>query len=635
MKKGIIFFSCLVTVFLCHAADGDYAVSKIPETLLKNSHVVKRMEEKRFELKNTGEAYYTIKYALTVLDENGDKYTNMVVHYDKFTEIRSLDGTLFDATGKELKHVKNKDIRDISGVSDNNLMDDDRVKFHNFYNKVYPYTVEYTIELKFNGTMFYPSWMPLEDESYSVQESHFVFVCPSSYKFRYKASNYDGQPVVTNEKDKQVSTWQVKNLTAIKDETFSPPLEDITTEILFGPGEFEMQDYKGNMQSWEDLGKFLYALKQGKDELPDNVKQKVHQLTDGETDAKEKIRKLYQYLQKNTRYVSIQLGIGGWQPYDAKYVASKGYGDCKALSNYMFSLLKEAGIPAYYTVIKAGDDEKDINTGFPSSQFNHVIVCVPLTKDTVWLECTDQNKPTGYMGAFTGNRHALLITENGGKLVKTPKYGLKENLQVRHVKAKLDEEGTLQMTTNSSYEAEQQDDVNDVINYLSKDKVKEYLHRHFDFGTYDITAFDYKQNKGELPSVDEQLGIAVSNYATITGKRLFVTPNVMTKSKLRLNGNEERKYDIVLNYEYRDIDSVEIELPAGYEPETKPQDVNLSGKFGKYSCSVKLSGNKLYYYRNMEQYSGRYPAKDYADFVKYFEAVYKADHARVVLVKKE
>ncbi|MES1224488.1 MAG: DUF3857 domain-containing protein, partial [Bacteroidota bacterium] len=273
MKKGIVFFVCLAMVFLCRAADGEYAVSKIPAALLTNSHVVKRMEEKRFELKNAGEAYYTIKYALTVLDENGDKYTSMVVHYDKFTEIRSLDGTLYDGTGKELKHVKNKDIRDMSGVSDNNLMDDDRVKFHNFYYKVYPYTVEYTIELKFNGTMFYPSWMPLEDENYSVQESHFVFACPAGYKFRYKASNYDGQPVVTNEKDKQLSTWQVKNLTAIKEESFSPPLKDLTTEVLFGPGEFEMQDYKGNMQSWEDLGKFIYALKQGKDELPDNVKQ--------------------------------------------------------------------------------------------------------------------------------------------------------------------------------------------------------------------------------------------------------------------------------------------------------------------------------------------------------------------------
>jgi Domain of Unknown Function with PDB structure (DUF3857)/Transglutaminase-like superfamily/Domain of Unknown Function with PDB structure (DUF3858) len=635
MKKGIIFLMCFIGCAVCNAGDGEYAVSKIPESLLKNAHAVKRTEEKRFEIKNAGEAFYTIKYALTILDENGDKYANLVVHYDRFNDIRSLDGTLYDAGGKELKHVKNKDIRDMSGVSDNNLMDDDRVKFHNFYYKVYPYTIEYAIEVKFNGTMFYPSWMPLEDENYSVQESHFVFVCPGNYKFRFKAGNYNGAPVITNEKEKQLYTWQVKNLTAITDETYAPFLKELTTEILFGPGEFEMQDYKGNMQTWEDLGKFIYALKQGKDDLPDNVKKTIHQLTDGENDTKQKIRKLYQYLQKNTRYVSIQLGIGGWQPYDAKYVASKGYGDCKALSNYMYSLLKEAGIPSYYTIIKAGDDEKDIQTDFPSSQFNHVIVCVPVNKDTVWLECTDQNKPAGYMGGFTGNRHALLITENGGKLVTTPKYGLKENFQERHIKAKLDEEGTLQITANSRYEAEQQDDVNGVINYLSKDKVKEYLHRHFDFGTYDITSFDYKENKSELPSVDEQLGISVSNYAAITGKRLFITPNVMTRSRRRLSENEERKYDIVLNYEFRDIDSVEIELPAGYEPEAKPQDVTISNKFGKYSSNVKLSGNKLYYYRSAEQYEGRYPAKDYKDLVTYFEAIYKADRAKVVLVKKE
>src|SRR5574342_1196313 len=105
------------------------------------------------------------------------------------------------------------------------------------------------------------------------------------------------------------------------------------------------------MNSWQDFGKFIYALKQGRDELPPEIKQKVHELTDGIADTKEKINVLYGYMQKNTRYVSIQLGIGGWQPFDAKYVAKKGYGDCKALSNYMYSILKEAGIKSYYAVI--------------------------------------------------------------------------------------------------------------------------------------------------------------------------------------------------------------------------------------------------------------------------------------------
>jgi len=90
-----------------------------------------------------------------------------------------------------------------------------------------------------------------------------------------------------------------------------------------------------------------------------------------------------------------------------------------------------------------------------------------------------------------------------------------------------------------------------------------------------------------------------------------------------------------LKLEYTDIDTAEIELPAGYELESKQPDVSISNKFGKYSNSLKLSGNKLVYYRSMEQYSGRFPAKDYKDLVAFYESIYKADRNKVVLVKKE
>src|SRR5690606_16092221 len=117
--------------------------------------------------------------------------------------------------------------------------------------------------------------------------------------------------------------WEVKNLKAVVREAYSPGLRQIAPLVLFGPTEFEMQQYKGNMATWQDLGKFIYALKQGCDVLPDNVKQQVRDLTAGVNEPYEKVKKLYEYLQANTRYISIQLGIGGWQPFDAKYVAEK------------------------------------------------------------------------------------------------------------------------------------------------------------------------------------------------------------------------------------------------------------------------------------------------------------------------
>jgi hypothetical protein len=119
--------------------------------------------------------------------------------------------------------------------------------------------------------------------------------------------------------------------------------------------------------------------------------------------------------------------------------------------------------------------------------------------------------------------------------------------------------------------------------------------------------------------------ISLSNYATITGKHLFIVPNVMTRTKRRLKENEERKFDIVLNNKYTDTECVEIELPPGYYAGSKPRDISISNKFGKYSSSVKLNSNKLYNYRSMEQYSGRFPAKEYGELVSFFDAVYKTD----------
>ncbi|MGZ8556875.1 MAG: DUF3857 domain-containing protein [Chitinophagaceae bacterium] len=619
-----------------NAADGEYAVSKISSALLKNANVVLRLEEQRFEIKSTSEAVFINHYVITILNENGDHWAAFEEYYDKHREIEAVEGVLYDANGKQLKKIKKKDLEDLSGVSGGTLMDDNRIKRHNFYYRVYPYTVEYTIEISNKATLFFPMWSPQGGEKLSVEKSSMSIVCPADYKFRYKAFNYGKDPVATQEKNYTVMTWSSKDLPAIVREDYSPKWHEMITMVIFGPTDFQMDDYKGNMKNWEDFGKFVNSLKQGRDQLPDPVKQAVHKIADGIKNPAEKIARLYEYMQKNTRYISIQLGIGGWQPFDANYVAAKGYGDCKALTNYMYSILKEAGIISFYTLVRAGENANYITDDFPSQQFNHVILCVPLSKkDSIWLECTSQTMQAGYLGDFTSDRYALLVNETGGKLVRTPKYSMNDNLQVRKIKAVLEDNGTLKVVASNYYTGMQQDDIHGRINGLSSEKLKEYLQEQLDFSTYDINHFNYKEQKSSLPVINESLDITVSNYATITGKRLFIVPNVMTRSGRKLSLDSTRKYDIQLGYEYKDVDTVEIELPKGYEPEAIPKDVTVSSQFGKYSSSVKLKDNKLYYYRVMEHNSGRYPAKEYADLVKFYETIYKADRSKVVLVKNE
>jgi hypothetical protein len=634
MRKFLfIFLAFCCKASLASPGDGEYAVSSIPGDLLKNSNAVKRKEEVRFEIDNLGRCRLYKKYAITILNENGEKFSSFDETYNKFKEISSIDGNLFNESGKKVRSLKKDEIKDLSATGEESLIEDHRIKYHNFFCKIFPYTIEYECEIKYNTTAYFPVWEPQQGYSYAVQQSMISIKFPSDYAIRYKSFNYQGEPSKEDVKGSKIYSWQVKNMAPIEREYAAPSFYYLTTMVIFGPTQFQMDNYEGDMSTWEGWGKFIWNLRKNRDELPDEIKKEVHQMTDGVQDTRQKIKILYEYLQKNTRYISIQIGIGGWQPYDAKYVAAKKYGDCKALSNYMFALLKEAGISSFYAEIDAGEDEDDIISDFPYPQFNHATLCVPVNKDTIWLECTSDSKPAGYIGGFTGNRQALLITETGSRLVATTKYGLNENLQTRKINGELDGDGNLRFSSQTEMKALQQDHMHERINHYSREKMLEYLKTVIDLSTYDITQFNYREDKKEIPTLFESIDIVAQNYAQVSGKRLFINPNIVNRINRKLDAEEERKYGIELTDEYRDIDSVEIKIPSGYQPESMPQDIKIESKFGKYICSTNVKSDKIIYYRLHEQYSGKFPAADYPELVKYYEQLYKADHSRLVLVK--
>jgi hypothetical protein len=212
---------------------------------------------------------------------------------------------------------------------------------------------------------------------------------------------------------------------------------------------------------------------------------------------------------------------------------------------------------------------------------------------------------------------------------------LKENIQLRTIKATLNEEGTLLMNVATKYGGTQQDRLSMMVKVLSKDKVDKYLQEEFQLATYHVNSFSYQEIKTSLPELDEKLNIEASNYATIAGKRLFIIPNILNRGGMNVTTDEERTIDFIFDDEWKDEDSYEIELPDGYKLEAAPQDVTIKSKYGSYFSSSKLEGNKLIYHRVREQYKGRFPAKEQIEIAKFYSDIFKADRARVVLVKKE
>ena len=629
-----IFVSLLLWVSLNAVYAQKYPAASIPDSLKANAHSVIRLYEESFTVIDAGTARHKIHAVVTVLDERGQKHATVGTTYSKMQKLENMEAVVYDAAGQQVKRLRRGDIVDVNYSSGGQLFQDVKVKMADLKYSLYPYTIETTYELIESNLLFYPNWFPQDEFNTSVELSRFEVFIPANFPLRYKLVNGLVEPKITDEpNDGKAYTWQAHALKPRTAEEMADPTHAKGAGVYTAPEQFELQGFKGTMLSWKTLGQFHYDLNKDRDALPPNVQAEVKALVANEKDPTAKIKKLYEYMQSKTRYVGIQLGIGGWQTFEAQEVANKGYGDCKALSNYMKALLKVAGIPSFQALVNA--DEPDTDPTFPLSRFNHVILCVPQPKDTIWLECTSQRNSFGYLSDFTGDRNVLLLTPQGGKITRTPQYKPNDNRQLRHVVLTLSgESGEAEMTVVSTYSGLQQDTRSSVAEDLNPNDQKQWLYKNLRLPSFEIRSFELKPHKDRIPSVEEKLTLLVRQCATKSGTRLFVTPNLLTAWPITLPANAKRTMDLEWELGFYDSDEVHLKIPAGYKVEFAPAAQKIETKFGKYTIATEIRADEVIYKREMTMPKGIYVAALYNSMLDFFKKVAKADRAQVVLVKQ-
>ncbi|WP_181304912.1 DUF3857 domain-containing transglutaminase family protein [Rufibacter sp. XAAS-G3-1] len=626
----VLLLSLLVSATSWAGDTPSYAAFTINAALSTGADAVIRTEETTFTVNSPKSATEKIKVAITVLNEEGKKHAQLVVRYDKLRKVDYIKGAVYDMLGKKTGTLKASDIKDYSANGDGTLFGDDRAKVAGISHASYPFTVEYEYQTTTSNMLFYPFWSPVSAEKVAVEHASFVVNMPTDMVLRYKEQHMPGQAKISQEGNQKVYRWQVKDVAPIEEEMYGPEFFDIIPVVRTAPTAFEVEGYAGTMESWHTLGEFHHKLNAGRDQLPEATKQQILALTKGITNPKEKVKAIYQFMQNKTRYVSIQLGIGGWQPFEASMVDSKGYGDCKALSNYTKALLEAAGIPSHYAIIYGGADNQPVIKDFPSRQFNHVVLCVPMAKDTVWLECTSQTDDAGYTGSFTGDRYSLLVTPTGGKLVSTPRFTALDNVQNRAVKVKLNAQGAATGEVFTNYTGLQHEGRNRLVQSYSPEEQLKWLYRNTQIPAFEIKSYNLEKVK-DTPQVKEKLQLELPKLASVSGRRLFITPNLMNRWTSVPATNESRKQDVIWPMSFHDVDSVEYDLPAGYKAENMPKPVKIASAFGEYQAQVQINGSKLIYVRQLTMHKGRHAAAKYMELVNFLKQVSRADQQQVVL----
>lgn len=636
-KSWLILLVILLNSFISVATtpkDNDeniYDVKKINAELRSDADALIRNKTIRFEVKGESSAIKKVKFAVTVFNRDGKHYGELLLFYDKFSEIEDIEGKIYNAEGKEVRELDDDEIKDYSAFSGYSLYEDNRVKVTELYYDVFPYTVEYTYEVSYDGYLNWPSWHS-RGSTDPVELSQFEVLFPANQKLRYWCNRDSSNFTITDEGNKKLYKWSENNLSKLSRDVYGEDIEDFATIVKVAPSNFEIAGFKGTMLSWKEFGSWFNDLCKGKQILSDEAKIEIKKTIDSTDTIRQKITKLYKYMQSRTRYVSVQLGIGSWQPFDAVYVHERGYGDCKALSNYMVAILKEAGINGYSVLINNGDDRLPLIEEFPSNQFNHVIVCVPDEKDTVWLECTSQITPPGRIGKGNENRYALMITPDGGVIVRTPSTTAEQNIEQKNISVNLS-------ATESKISAslEWTGDQSDYVNPISVKSIplerEEWVKDLFDVPDISLNNYIFKnisENKINL-----MMDLSLPRYASVSGKRIFFNPNLMSRRTSVPKDVEKRLSPIRYDYPYMDIDSIVYSLPKDYDVEAVPESVDLTTSFGGFSSkTVVTADSKIVFVRRIKINDYTIPAEKYNEYRNFFANVVKADRARVILVKR-
>ena len=618
-----------------HCDQNRYAVDKISSILRTGGgSAIIRVKEEIFKVDNASYATYQVKYAITVFNKEGQHFGTLKLSYDNFRSIEDLAGTIYNSKGDVVRELKESDIKDYSAFDDVSIYTDSRIKVIEMYSNDFPYTVEFIYEYSFDGYLNWPTWY---SRNYldAVEFASFKVITPSNYNLRYWCNNENVNPIKNKVDDSIEYLWQTENLPKLAYDAVGEDIEDIATIVRIAPTDFEIDSYPGNMSSWKDFGLWFYNLYKDQTILPQNAIKEIENKVSSIESVSKKIDILYKYMQSRTHYVSVQLGIGGWKPFDVSYVYTNGYGDCKALSNFMVNILKVADISAYPVLINNGQYRTPLVTEFPSNQFNHVIVCIPLSTDTIWLECTSQIMPTGMIGSNNENRDALMITPKGGVIIKTPISKAQQNSQLKNIDVILSSSGGAKINSRIRLSGDQAIGTLHTIRKTNSEQKVKWLRNFFEVPGMELQNYKFDLSEELETEIGLNMEVAINRYAAISGNRYFFNPNLIERRTYVPKSVDKRLSPIRFDYPYFDSDSIHFLIPDSYEVEALPNEINIQSSFGSFtSRTISLSENEIQFVRVLSINTYSIPAEFYDEYQKFFAEVVKADKQQVVLVKE-
>lgn len=632
--KNIIMLISLVSIHFTNYAQKRIDVKQyiIPEAFTKDVGYVTVDRKEAIEVVNQNNLQEKVSETLLILNQSGVDQDNYTVYYSQLAKIKSIQLRVYNANGDLLKHYKEKDFRDISVADGFSLFTDGRLKTIDINQYSFPLYTIFEYELEKENTLVIPPFAPIEYDKDRIVNFEYTLKFPANTSIKPIEKNLEKYQVQKNISS-QTFTYQVSNLMAPEYEDMNIRYVEALPIVKFENTNFGFGKIQGKINNWDDFGKWYYDnFLKGLNELSPATVAKMKDLTKDATTDVEKAKIIFDYVQNNTRYISIQIGLGGWKPYPAKEVDRLGYGDCKALTNYTKALLESVGVETYYTIIHASPRIVDIDEKYLSLQGNHVVLTLPTPTGNIFIESTSQKIPFGYLGGSTDNRKALAIKPDGAFFVDTHSNKETENVLKCNFKIDLTDLNKVYVDANlenygSFYQSLFQVDMND-----SKE-INLYLKNLFS-SVKDLSVKKYEiQNNKNQYVYNELIAFESSSLGAKMGNDYLIGINAIYQPIDKVKRYRNRKTDFMIargvSYDF----TSSYKIPEGFTLSFVPESKNLVSKFGHCNIDFKVENNNLHIAQTYILKSGEYKKEDYVEFEKFNNEVLQVVNTKFIITK--
>jgi hypothetical protein len=603
------------------------------------------LNEQTTSVNKKGEMKTRYRRAYKILRPEGSRYGIVAAYFDEDTPLTYLKAWSLPSGEKEYE-VKEKDAV-VTSPFFGELYTDTLMKWLQIPAAHPGNVVGYEYEQKGRPLVLHDIWGVAQP--IPVRHARYTLHLPKQWEFEASWVHFPTQKPA--QKNASTYTWQFSDIPAVEPEPAMPHWSAVAGRLvvcLSAPGEQATLVSHG---SWDEVGHWYRHLAHPMRRGSPEIQQKVIELTTTKTNLLDKIKALAAFVQRQVRYVAIEVGIGDYRPHAASAVFANRYGDCKDKATLMAAMLTDLGIESHYVLVHLSRGVVEPATPTLGS-FNHAILAIELPQELpteglyamcndegyermLFFDPTDPMTPFGYLPASLQAGHGLVVTAAGGELLKLPMMPPIVNRMLRTGKFVLSDTGSLTGTVQEIRWGTPAIDLRRVLGAVSKAERIKVLEEYLadDVGGFNL----FHLGVANVERYDQNLLLEyrflAEEYAKKVGSLLLFRPRLFDELALDLIGEKPRRYPVEFANTTSIDDSLEFILPAGYEVSELPLPVDISNDFAEYKSEVEAEPQVLRYKRRFTLKKIFVPAGRSEELQQFFRQVSVDERNHVVLQK--